>query len=139
MADDFSERTSITCSFENAALRNRLDQEAKTALYRIAQEAFTNIERHSEASSVSVLLRGSQQGVILRITDNGKGLPSRQEPPASGLGLRNMQERIEQLEGSLTILSSTDTDGGTVIEARLPLSHMLPPPESATQTLKVGE
>ena len=139
LADDFSERTSITCSFENAALRNRLDQEAKTALYRIAQEAFTNIERHSEASSVSVLLRGSQQGVILRITDNGKGLPSRQEPPATGLGLRNMQERIEQLEGSLTILSSTGTDGGTVIEARLPLSHMLPPPESATQTLKVGE
>jgi two-component system, NarL family, sensor kinase len=139
LAEEFSDRTGISSSFETAVFRNRLDQEAKIALYRIAQEAFTNIERHSGATSVSVLLRGTRQGAIMRIADNGRGLPDGQDNPGSGLGLRNMQERIEQLDGSLTILSSSGPDGGTVIEARLPLSHMLSPPESSAPTLKVGE
>jgi two-component system, NarL family, sensor kinase len=139
LAEEFSERTGITSNFETAVFRNRLDQDAKIALYRIAQEAFTNIERHSGATSVSVLLRGNRQGAIMRIADNGKGLSDRQDIRGSGLGLRNMQERIEQLDGSLTIRSPVGDDGGTVIEVLLPLSHMLSPPETSTPTLKVGE
>jgi two-component system NarL family sensor kinase len=151
LADSFSERTGITTSFETAVFRNRLDQDAKIALYRIAQEAFTNIERHSGATSVSILLRGTQHGAIMRIADNGQGLPSGRDTEGhglgaglaprlgSGLGLRNMQERIEQLDGSLTILSSQENNGGMVIEVRLPLSHMLPPEEKSSPILKAGE
>ncbi|MFT5615618.1 MAG: two-component system NarL family sensor kinase [Granulosicoccus sp.] len=151
LADSFSERTGITTSFETAVFRNRLDQDAKIALYRIAQEAFTNIERHSGATSVSILLRGTQHGAIMRIADNGQGLPSGRDTAGhglgaglaprlgSGLGLRNMQERIEQLDGSLTILSSQENNGGMVIEVRLPLSHMLPPEEKSSPILKAGE
>jgi len=64
----------------------------------------------------------------LRITDNGKGITvfRRERARSSGLGLRNMQERIEQLGGTLRILSSPGT-GGTLIEAQVPLSHMLSP------------
>lgn len=139
LADNFCERTGIETEFNTVVFRNRLDQEAKIALYRIAQEALTNIERHSGATSVSIQLRGHRQGATLRIADNGHGLPSGRDNPGSGLGLRNMQERIEQLDGSLVILSTHGLNSGTSIEARLPLSHMLPPEEDATPNLKVGE
>ncbi|MBL4767314.1 MAG: cache domain-containing protein [Rhodobacteraceae bacterium] len=139
LADNFSERTGIVTKFETAVFRNRLDPDAKIALYRIAQEAFTNIERHSGATRVSVLLRGNRQGAIMRIADNGQGLPTGRNNPGAGMGLRNMQERIEQLDGSLTILSSHDNNSGTVIEVRLPLSHMLPPEEKPSLTQKASE
>ena len=50
LAEDFAARTGIECRFETVVFRNRLDNEAKIALYRIAQEALTNIERHSGAT-----------------------------------------------------------------------------------------
>jgi len=128
LTEDFATRTGIETEFNTVVFRNRLDQESKIALYRIAQEALTNIERHSGATEVSVNMRGHRSGATLSIRDNGQGLPQdtgRRDRPG-GLGLRNMQERIEQLDGNLRILSSRD---GTLIEAQLPLSHLLPPEE----------
>ena len=122
LTDDFRARTGIATEFDTVVFRNRLDQEAKIALYRIAQEALTNIERHAGASAVTVDLRGHRRGATLRISDNGHGIAPGQRP--GGLGLRNMQERVEQLDGSLRILSSRS---GTVIEAQVPLTHLLPP------------
>jgi len=127
LTEDFATRTGIDTDFTTVVFSNRLDQDSKIALYRIAQEALTNVERHSGASHVTVDLRGHSKGATLRITDNGSGLPKRQDRVGSGIGLRNMQERIEQLDGTLNILPSTGTRGGTVIQARLPLSHLLPP------------
>lgn len=121
LAEEFGRRTGITVDYVTNPFRNRLDQEAKIALYRIAQEALTNIERHSGASRVKMLVRGTKDGAVVRIEDNGHGMPANRP---EGLGLRNMAERIEQLDGSLRILSSRS---GTVIEAQVPLSHMLPP------------
>ena len=131
LTDDFSKRTGIATEFETVVFRNRLDQEARIALYRIAQEAMTNIERHAGATQVSVSLRGNRSGAILRIVDNGRGMirPQGMRQQTTGLGLRNMQERIEQLGGSLRIMSSND---GTVIEAQVPLSHMLRPRNETT-------
>lgn len=135
LIDDFGERTGIETNFDTVVFRNRLDGDAKTALYRIAQEALTNVERHAAATQVSMDLRGHNRGATLRIKDNGRGLAQEAGSgtnPSSGLGLRNMQERIEQLDGSLRILSSKT---GTVIEASVPLSHLLPPalpPEEGT-------
>jgi two-component system NarL family sensor kinase len=124
LAEDFGRRTGIAVAFETNPFRNRLDQEAKIALYRIAQEALTNVERHSGASRVTVLVRGTRQGALLRIEDNGRGIEASRAGGEGGVGLRNMAERMEQIEGTLRILSSRD---GTVIEAVAPLSHMLPP------------
>jgi two-component system NarL family sensor kinase len=123
LVDEFGKRTGIETEFETVVFRNRLDQEAKIALYRIAQEALTNIERHSGARKVSLMVRGHKQGAILRIQDDGHGFTPGQAG-AQGLGLRNMQERIEKLDGTLRILSSKS---GTLIEAEVPLTHMLPP------------
>ncbi len=126
LIEEFSNRTEISTDLETVVFRNRLDQDAKIALYRIAQEALTNIERHAEASHVSFKLTGHTNGATMRITDNGKGFdtPRGRADAVDGLGLRNMQERIEQLDGKIRILSSRS---GTVIEAQVPLTHLLPP------------
>lgn len=125
LAEEFGRRTGIQIEYVTNPFRNRLDQEAKIALYRIAQEALTNIDRHSGATRVKMLVRGTKDGAVVRIEDNGHGMPSDRR---EGLGLRNMAERMEQLDGTLRILS---TRQGTVIEAQVPLSHMLAPTGSA--------
>jgi two-component system NarL family sensor kinase len=126
LIDAFSLRTGIETEFETVVFRNRLYKDAKIALYRIAQEALTNIERHADASHVSVKVSGHRRGATMRIQDNGRGLDHSKN--TAGLGLRNMQERIEQLSGTLRLLSSGN---GTVIEASVPLSQMLPPDPTA--------
>lgn len=128
LAEDFQARTGITCDFATVVFRNRLDNDAKIALYRIAQEALTNIERHAGATAVQIDLRGHRRGGTLQIIDNGRGLSADERSRASGLGLRNMQERMEQMGGTLRL--SEAPGGGTSIEASVPLTHMLPPESS---------
>jgi two-component system NarL family sensor kinase len=135
LTNDFRTRTGIETVFTTVVFRNRLDQYSKIALYRIAQEAMTNVERHACATKVSIALRGHKRGATLRISDNGQGIDHTiSNRPGHGLGLRNMQERMEQLGGSLRIMSSRD---GTIIEAELPLSHLLPP--ETTDTSQKGK
>jgi len=122
LTDEFSERTNIQSELETVVFRNRLDEDAKIALFRIAQEALTNIERHSDATHVNIRLFGHRGGATLRIRDNGSGFGK--SKASGGLGLRNMQERVEQLGGTFRILSSAE---GTVVEADVPLTHMLRP------------
>ena len=129
LIDEFSERTGITSELETVVFRNRLDEDAKIALFRVAQEALTNIERHSGATHVAIRIAGHKSGATLRIQDNGHGFQI--DRATGGLGLRNMQERIEQLDGTLRILSSTS---GTVIEAEVPLSHLLRPDSASRES-----
>ena len=134
LVGDFASRTGTEIEFSTVVFRNRLDPDAKIALYRIAQEALTNIERHAGATKVSVDLRGHKRGATLRITDDGVGIDRAQSRRAAGIGLRNMQERVEQLDGELRILSSPNGGRGTVIEATVPLTHLLPPEETSPPT-----
>jgi two-component system NarL family sensor kinase len=127
LVEDFGNRTGIETEFNTVVFRNRLDQDAKIALYRIAQEALTNIERHATASKVSVDLRGHKRGATLSIRDDGIGFDRSRRQRATGIGLRNMAERVEQLDGQLRIVSETTGATGTVIEVSVPLSHLLPP------------
>ncbi|MEO0343101.1 MAG: cache domain-containing protein [Pseudomonadota bacterium] len=129
LVDDFGRRTNIDIEFETVVFRNRLEDDAKTALYRVAQEALTNIERHAKATKVKIDVYGHKRGATMTISDNGVGFVPDQGK--SGLGLRNMQERIEHLNGRLQIKSSKK---GTEIEATLPLSNML----KAEQTTFTG-
>ncbi|MCH2164327.1 MAG: cache domain-containing protein [Marinovum sp.] len=123
LVEDFGTRTGIETDFSTVVFRNRLDPESKIALYRIAQEALTNVERHAEATHVEVDLRGHRGGATMRIADNGRGFAPRSR--GGGLGLRNMQERVDQLDGTLRVLSLRG--GGTAIEVQVPLSHVLAP------------
>ena len=122
LCDDFGTRTGVAVAFRTVVFRNRLDIEAKTALFRIAQEALTNIERHAGATAVEMRVFGHRRGATLRIADDGRGIGRR----GAGLGLRNMAERIEQLDGTLRI-GAGPGGRGTVVEATVPLTHLLDP------------
>jgi two-component system, NarL family, sensor kinase len=130
LTDEFGERTDIDVRFSTVVFRNRLDNDAKIALYRIAQEALTNIERHARASEVTIDLRGHKRGATLRITDNGVGFSPKAR--TAGLGLRNMQERMDQLGGQFYMHALPGH--GVEIEATAPLTHMLSPDPAASPT-----
>lgn len=134
LTEDFQARTGITTTFQTVVFRNRLDPNAKIALYRIAQEALTNIERHAGATEVTLDLRGHKRGATLRISDNGLGMNQSERNRGPGIGLRNMQERVEQLDGTLRILSARGIGKGTIIEATVPLTHLLPPSSDESLT-----
>lgn len=100
-----------------------LQPEERVALYRVAQEALTNIERHAEASSVSIRFSTSGDRMRMEIADNGRGFAPRGvekgAKPATGLGLRNMEERMTHFGGRLDVESSSR---GTVLRAMLPIT-----------------
>lgn len=136
LAEEFEKRTGIKTGLETVVFRNRLDEEARIALFRIAQEALTNIERHAEATEVSIKLAGHRTGATLLVSDNGQGFdPSETSKTGRGIGLRNMAERMEQLDGTLTI---THLSSGTAIDATVPLKHILPPAGSNRPRSHIG-
>ena len=102
---------------------NRLPQEFESTLYRIAQEALTNVARHAHAKRVSVLLERRPGFVSLIVEDDGRGFDAQEvlAAPASPdkLGLLGMQERVRLAGGTLSIESNQG--GGATVIARLPL------------------
>ena len=92
-----------------------LSPEAELAIYRIAQEALTNVARHSQASSVSISLHQAAGRVVLRIVDDGLGFPG--SPQEHG-GLRSMRERAVLLEGALAVKSAPG--GGVDVRLEVP-------------------
>jgi two-component system, NarL family, sensor histidine kinase LiaS len=95
-----------------------LPPEMEQALFRVAQEALSNVARHSGATSVTLILSHRVEEICLDIRDDGHGFDINQ--PVRGLGLRSMQERINALGGCLTIHSQPD---GTILEARVPFTR----------------
>jgi two-component system NarL family sensor kinase len=106
-----------------------LPDAVNTVLFRIAQEALTNIVRHAHASSASLALEISHDAVTLTISDNGRGFDVTDAfvGRRSGVGLRNMRERLEALGGSLSLSSQT---GHTAVTARVPLHTTSAPLQS---------
>lgn len=92
------------------------------ALYRAAQEALTNVQRHAQAHAVWLELRRAGDGVELCVADDGTGMPA--DAGDRGFGLRGMRERAEQLGGTVTI--APRADGGTDLTVRLPLPEEAP-------------
>jgi two-component system, NarL family, sensor histidine kinase LiaS len=90
--------------------------EAEEELFRVAQEALTNVARHSHATEVAIRLCVEGERALLTIHDNGRGF-NPELSAGEGLGLRSMRERMESLGGSLKIVSG---EGGTRIEACIP-------------------
>jgi PAS domain S-box-containing protein len=94
-----------------------LSTDKQMTLYYVAQEALNNAMRHSRATSVLVTLRSGPKNVILEIEDDGIGFDSKKVDQA-GLGLRNMKERVFQLNGKMQILTSPG--GGTKVVVAVP-------------------
>ena len=117
LSSDFSERTSIKFELSNNCKKERLPQIIETAFYRIVQEALTNIEKHAfSAKHVILIIEKTRRKVTLSISNDGLGFDKSTVDitnPDRGLGLRNMQDRTELLEGHM-IVNSTPSKGTTV-------------------------
>lgn len=112
----------IRTRLEVEGVPNRLPPVVETTLFRLAQEALTNVLRHARATEVTVRLRGEGESVVLVVKDNGQGfLPEAVRGPTlrGGLGVHGMRERAALLGGGLHIRSSPGE--GTEVEARIPL------------------
>jgi two-component system NarL family sensor kinase len=108
LTHEFSEITSIQDEFKSTGVTDNLSDVNNTVLFRIAQEALTNVKRHAAATAVKVNLSGNAKAVTLTVADNGKGfdIASVAQNPKRGIGLRNMHERLEAVGGTLELLSS---------------------------------
>jgi len=114
----FRDRHGIKTSLTSDGLPERLPVDIETALYRITQEALTNVARHAQASCVTVALAATEADVRLEIEDDGVGLPPRNGTDGeTGTGLVGIRERVRGLGGRLTIVSR----GGVRLTARVPL------------------
>jgi signal transduction histidine kinase len=118
LADTFGEQTSIQVELESQLGDERLPSEIETALYRITQEALTNVVKHAQANHVSIVLARRDRSVTALIEDDGRGFTPA-ETRDEGLGILGMQERIALVGGRLTLESAPG--GGTTLAVEVPL------------------
>jgi signal transduction histidine kinase len=118
LAETFAETSGVRVDLEARLRDERLPAEVETTLYRIVQEALTNIVKHAGASTVSILLGRRDGSATLVIEDDGQGFVLDQARP-DGLGLIGMQERVALHAGRLTIESTPGT--GTTLAVEVPL------------------
>ena len=122
----FSERTGLRVEFKADPFAEELNNEQKTAVFRIAQESLTNVAKHARASRVKVFLRRAGSGICLEIADNGRSFRTGQKNTArkkQRLGLLGMQERVRLVNGQFSI--QPDPGRGTTVRVTVPLSSAI--------------
>jgi len=125
--EEFEARTGIKCRLdltEDAVV----DREPATALFRIFQEAITNVARHANATEVRTRLAKEDGGLTLEVHDNGQGFDEKQLPHLRSLGILGMQERALILGGEFTITSAPAK--GTTVRVRIPAARRTQPGEN---------
>jgi signal transduction histidine kinase len=117
LAATFEERSGIRTAVESSLGDERLPAEVETVLYRLVQEALTNVAKHAEAGRVSIVLTRRPGGVSAVVEDDGRGFEAG-ETRDDALGLVGMRERLALLGGTLAIESATGE--GTALVAYVP-------------------
>ncbi|PIQ84338.1 MAG: hypothetical protein COV75_02800 [Candidatus Omnitrophica bacterium CG11_big_fil_rev_8_21_14_0_20_63_9] len=123
---EFQERTSIVCRTQIELEQLELDPDHVTSLFRILQEALTNVARHAHATEVTVKLTASNGQLVLEIVDNGKGIATARINDATSLGLIGMRERALLLKGRVIMTGAAGR--GTMVRVEMPY------PEPTTET-----
>ncbi|WP_220635350.1 sensor histidine kinase [Georgfuchsia toluolica] len=118
-AEDFSQRTGITCRAQCDDDGLEVEERCALALFRIVQEALTNVAKHAHASLVAIRLYRDRQQLIVEIRDNGRGIGETDLHKPKSFGLRGIRERVRSLNGELSV--SAGEQGGTHIVLSLPL------------------
>lgn len=124
--DGFSSRSQIDIKFEKAPDFPRLSRDLELAMFRILQEALTNVHRHSGSRTARVRLLTADDAAVLEISDDGRGIAPEvldqvRNERAPGIGLRGMTERMHQLGGELQVQSVGRN--GTTVTAMAPLGR----------------
>ena len=118
-AEDFSQRTGISCRAQCDDDGLEVEERSALAVFRIVQEALTNVAKHANASLVALRLYRDHQQLIVEIRDNGRGIGDSDLHKPKSFGLRGIRERVRSLNGELSI--SPGEQGGTHIVLSLPL------------------
>jgi len=120
LADGFRQRSSIEVRLDLPEAMSRLPPDKEISLFRIAQEALTNIHRHADSPWAAIRLKLQPDSVMIEIEDGGHGMPSEYDNtadgvgPSLGVGLAGMRERIRQIGGTFFVKSSS---AGTRVQA----------------------
>ena len=117
LVETFEEQSGLTVDLETQLGAERLSKEAETALYRVIQEALTNIVKHSGARRVSIVLRRNLDAVVAVVEDDGSGFDPH-AARADALGISGMRERVSLAGGRLQVESRPGS--GTTIVAEVP-------------------
>jgi len=115
----FSQATNIEYEFEINSNCTKLNPDHSIALFRILQEALTNVARHSNASKVKVSIEENDNECILKILDNGKGITLHQIESPNSIGILGMKERATVLGGEFMIKSTMNS--GTLVCVKIPI------------------
>jgi PAS domain S-box-containing protein len=127
--DGLTKRSGIETSLEvQPAEFPRLAADVETAVFRIVQEALTNVFRHSEASKVWITLSQTERTILVAVRDDGKGIGKRiaeLQPDSVGVGIGGMKQRAKEFGGELRL---TNAQPGTLVELTIPSSSVLREP-----------
>ncbi len=122
--EGYGQRSGLNVTLDAPAEPVRLPDAVELALFRVLQEALTNVHRHSGASAADVVLRQDAEQVILEVRDNGRGIPAEllshfhATGAGMGVGIAGIRERVRELSGKLTL----ESDGsGTLVRVDIPL------------------
>ena len=118
---DFEHRTGISCALASSAGSIDMPAAPATAVYRIVQEALTNIMRHAAATRVDARIWTAGTDVYVSIRDDGRGIEQAVSTNVRSLGLLGMHERAAMLEGQVTV-TSEGTGQGTTVSVRIPMA-----------------
>ena len=118
---EFSERSGMLVSLNVPDMDFEVHDPQATAVYRMVQEALTNTSRHAAATRVTVGIRSEGAELVVRVTDNGKGIDPTAPRERKSFGLLGIRERATTLGGEARIYSPPE--GGTVVDIRVPFAH----------------
>jgi signal transduction histidine kinase len=119
-AEEFQRRSGVTCEVAVASDVFTIDMDIATALFRIFQEALTNVLKHSQATRVEANLKEEAGKIVLQIHDNGVGIAEEQMSKRKSFGLLGMRERLYPLDGTISITGKKQ--GGTTLTVIIPTS-----------------
>jgi PAS domain S-box-containing protein len=116
---EFQKLTGLECFLNFNQTDREIEADLSTAIFRILQEAITNVWRHAHATHVDVLLQVQEDTLILEVSDNGKGITERQANDSTSTGLIGMRERVYPWAGQVSIKGRSN--GGTTVSVTVPL------------------
>jgi len=120
-SEEFAGRTGIQCEFVPAFEYVKMEETTATAVFRIFQEALTNVARHSGADKVTVLFREEGGYLYLEVIDNGRGITEGEILNMKSLGILGMRERAMVFGGKLSIFG--EPGGGTTVVLKIPIGR----------------
>lgn len=125
-AQDFQARTGIQCEFGMQGPEPEVSSERAIEVFRVIQEALTNIVKHANATQVHIQARTNEEAACIQVADNGQGMNKAELLQETSYGILGMRERMQAIGGRLDIMSALAK--GTTLAASFPLEQQASPP-----------